>query len=149
MLKMQKVLRRTALAKAQYARKAERRSERLARESRRTRLREEFGNARLARKDIKQARLARREDWELGPLAPVRNVGDEKETYGAMDIGRVRPVELAEEERVKFWNIVENDRVVVLEGKDKGKIGVVKSLEKKSNMVIVAGLNMVSHCFPS
>ncbi|KAI9767520.1 MAG: hypothetical protein M1839_004480 [Geoglossum umbratile] len=139
---MQKVLRRTILAKAQYVRKTERRSERLARESRRARLREEWGVDRLARKDIKQARLARREDWELGPLAPTRNVGDAKETYGAMEMERVRPVELSEEKRVKFWNIVENDRVVVLEGRDKGKIGVVKSLEKKSNMVVVAGLNM-------
>ena len=92
--------------------------------------------------------MARREDWELGPLAPARNVGDAKETYGAMEMERVRPVDIAEEKRVKFWNIVENDRVVVIEGRDKGKIGIVKSLEKKSNMVVVGGLNMASRCFP-
>jgi large subunit ribosomal protein L24 len=142
---MQKVLRRTALAKAQYARKAERRRERLAREARRSRVGEDKEHSRLAYRDIKEARLRRREDWELGPLAPVRNVGDARETYGSMEMKRVRPIDLAEEERIKFWNIVQDDRVVILEGRDKGKIGVVKSIEKKSNMVTVAGLNMVSH----
>ncbi|KAI9867280.1 MAG: hypothetical protein M1813_009558 [Trichoglossum hirsutum] len=145
---MQKVLRRTALAKAQYARKAERRRERLAREARRSRVGEDKEHSRLAYRDIKEARLRRREDWELGPLAPVRNVGDARETYGSMEMKRVRPIDLAEEERIKFWNIVQDDRVVILEGRDKGKIGVVKSIEKKSNMVTVAGLNMVDIQIP-
>ncbi|KAH0563487.1 hypothetical protein GP486_001953 [Trichoglossum hirsutum] len=145
---MQKVLRRTALAKAQYARKAERRRERLAREARRLRLSEDKEHSRLAYRDIKEARLARREDWELGPLVPVRNVGNARETYGSMEMKRVRPTELAEEERIKFWSIVQDDRVVVLEGRDKGKIGVVKSIEKKSNMATVAGLNMVDIQIP-
>ncbi|KAH0536084.1 hypothetical protein FGG08_007011 [Glutinoglossum americanum] len=145
---MQKVIRRTALAKAQHARKAQRRSERLAWEARKAKLGEDRERSRLVYKDIKQARITRREDWELGPLAPLRNVGSAKETYGAMEVKRIRPTEVLQDERIKFWNIVEDDRVVVLEGRDKGKIGAVKSLEKKSNTVTVEGLNMVDVQIP-
>lgn len=43
-----------------------------------------------------------------------------------------------------------NDRVIVLAGKDKGKIGEVTAVLPKENRVIVAGVNMVArHMRPS
>ena len=39
---------------------------------------------------IREARVARREDWILGPLAPRRDKGDY--TYGTISIEEVRPM---------------------------------------------------------
>jgi large subunit ribosomal protein L24 len=100
--------------------------------------------------DIKAARLARREDWELGPLAPKRDVGLKRETYGTISTSRLRGKELTLEERLKlnpdggrYPTIVAGDRVVLLQGRDKGKIGKVASLDAARQEVTVEGLNMV------
>ncbi len=104
--------------------------------------------------DIKAARLARREDWELGPLAPKRDVGLKKDTYGTVNTMRLRGRELTLEERLKlnpeggrYPTIVAGDRVVILQGRDKGKIGKVAALDAARQEVTVEGLNMV--CFAS
>ena len=99
--------------------------------------------------DIKASRIARKEDWELGPLAPKRDVGTDKDTYGTIHTNRMRGPELTSEMRNrinpdwKHMNIVVNDRVVILEGRDKGKIGKVIEVEAKRQEVTVEGLNMV------
>ena len=140
---MQKVLRRTALAKAQAVRKATRRAEK--NESIRISIQRQQNATVLKQvsQDIRNARKARREDWDLGPLAPKRDVGEGRETYGTMDQRRIRGLPKPREERTRFWNIVPGDRVVLLEGRDKGKIGEVKRLDGKTEEVVVEGLNMV------
>ena len=92
---------------------------------------------------MKNARRNQREDWDLGPLAPKRDVGQNAETYGAMDGRRARLEEVEKEQRIRFWTIVPQDRVVIIQGRDKGKIGVVRSINGKTNGVVVEGLNMV------
>ena len=76
-------------------------------------------------------------------MAPRRNVGAETETYGAVDSRRLRGPEKPKTERLKIWNFVEGDRVVIIEGRDKGKIGTIKKVHKQSEEVEVEGLNMV------
>jgi len=101
---------------------------------------------------LKQARLNRREDYELGPLAPRRDVGDLRETYGTINSQRARGQDISHEkqdERLGPWggkmflNLRAGDRVVLLEGRDKGKIGTVKDISIKAAEVTVEGLNMV------
>lgn len=140
---MQKVLQRTARAKAQAARRAAIRLEK-ERSSRATLERKERDDVRrMAFQDIRNARIARREDRELGPLAPRRDVGDLKETYGAMDVRRSRSVEKREEDRTDAQLIVVGDRVVVIQGRDKGRIGQVTSVDRKRHEAVVKGVNMV------
>ena len=69
--------------------------------------------------DIKMARKTRREDWDLGPLAPRRDVGLKKETFGTISALRIRGEIMSLEERLKvnpeggrYANIVVDDRVV-------------------------------------
>jgi large subunit ribosomal protein L24 len=101
-----------------------------------------------------ESKKTHQENWELGPLAPRRDVGKKKETYGALDAQYMQSPQpkRAEAEEIlalwggKFLNIREGDRVVILEGRDKGKIGPVQSIDKKRAEVTVEGMNMV--CCP-
>lgn len=142
-LNMEKVLRRTALAKAQAARRATIRWQKnKSAEWARTR-RTEMVVARYESEDIKTARKVRREDRELGPLAPRRDVGDVQETYGAMNIRRLEGLTKRVRDRKEAQPIVEGDRVVVIEGRDKGRIGRVLSVNRKKHECTVRGLNLV------
>ena len=111
--------------------------------------------ARFQRRDeidqIKKARQARREDWELGPLAPKRDVGNQKETWGTINSLRSKGPVLAKKERWeqrlfvggKHPTIVVNDRVAIMEGRDKGKIGTIVEMDFSRGECKVEGLNMV------
>ena len=149
---MQKVIRRTILAENQAARRLARRKE-TARRERAKSLREQAGfSNRDESATLKAARIARREDWELGPLAPRRDVGDARDTYATINSQRSRGPELGMRERMerknavggRYMNIVTGDRVVLLEGRDKGKIGKISNIDVPRGECTVEGLNMVS-----
>ena len=44
---------------------------------------------------------------------------------------------------MRFWPIMVGDRVVVMEGREKGKIGMVKGTDKEREELTVEGLNKV------
>lgn len=140
---MQKVLRRTALAERQALRRRKIRRSKYASEKQVLDLQEAIVHKRSILQSLKDARITRREDWQLGPLAPKRDVGTKKDTYGTSDTRKLRGLELPESERVKNWPIAAGDRVVLVEGRDKGKIGVVESIRKETNELTVKGLNIV------
>ncbi|KAI9811937.1 MAG: hypothetical protein M1826_003009 [Phylliscum demangeonii] len=145
---MQKILRRVAMAKSQVARRNEAR----ARKNRVmwNKVNDSQDQAVRAQimQDVRQARIARREDYELGPLAPRRDVGDLKDTYAAMDPRRTRGFIIAEEERKEAQPIVTGDRVVLIQGRDKGRIGQVRSVDKQRHECVVAGLNQADVAVP-
>lgn len=91
---------------------------------------------------IKDARLARREDWARGALAPRRDVGDKKDTYGSTGIFFFNWAEKADANKLKWNSIVEGDRVVVIKGREKGKIGLVEVLDNDRGFVKVKGVNI-------
>lgn len=101
---------------------------------------------------IKENRLVRREDWELKELAPKRDVGSQVDTYGSIKAQFIEQPEMRRQDVLKIldlWggkkhlNIREGDRVVVVEGRDKGKIGQVQKIDKQRAEVTCEGLNMV------
>lgn len=152
---MQKVIRRTILAERQAARRLAKRKDKLHREWAKTNREQNNYNRKDEISLLKQVRKDRREDWELGPLAPKRDVGDKKDTYGTVSSQRLRGPILEKkdaEEAMKpfggrYLNIVKGDRVVLLEGRDKGKIGKIITVNPKSVECTVEGLNMV--CAPN
>jgi hypothetical protein len=107
-----------------------------------------------------------REDWKLGPLRPNRAVGGAAEKYGALTGEQITKPEIPvhtqrnrNEARAKrnleltyplvvddekYFHIAKDDRVVVIRGREKGKIGLVSSIIERTHEVIVAGVNMVS-----
>ncbi|MCJ1368133.1 hypothetical protein MMC16_007274 [Acarospora aff. strigata] len=145
---MQKVLRRTALAERQAARAAKVRKSKRASEQRILDRQDSVLRRRSAITNLKQARIARREDWQLGPLAPRRDVGAQKDTYGTADTRTLRGKEVPKQERMRFWPIMVGDRVVVMEGREKGKIGMVKGTDKEREELTVEGLNKVDFAIP-
>lgn len=113
----------------------------------------------------KQALANAKEDWQLGPLRPNRAVGMDKDKYGALTGEQAQKPEIPvhtqrnrNEARAKrglelqyplvvddkkYFHIAKDDRVVVIKGREKGKIGVVQSIVGRTHDVIVAGINMV------
>ena len=99
-------------------------------------------------RNIKAARLHRREDWETGSLAPRRDVADQAEAYGAVNIYDFYVPDKLAKHRVKWWPVDTGDRVVMNKGRDRGKIGTVESVNEKKGMVTVKDLNRIDIWVP-
>ncbi|KAL5120089.1 hypothetical protein ACEQ8H_001914 [Pleosporales sp. CAS-2024a] len=111
----------------------------------------------------KLALLRAKEDWELGPLRPNRAVGENAATYGALAGQQVQTPAIPthtqkqrNETRAKrgmeleyplvvddkkYFHLAPGDRVVVIRGREKGKIGLVQSILPDKHEVIVKGIN--------
>jgi large subunit ribosomal protein L24 len=123
------------------------------------------------------ARKARREDWELGPLAPRRDVGDQALQYGTADGNQLQtfthPSKLHLDWKMRHlppgkrmeklgwksvgnrkWEklgnlIYENDRVAVMRGPQAGKTAVVSQALEEEEMLRLKGVNLVRSPIPS
>ncbi|MCJ1245996.1 hypothetical protein MMC30_003200 [Trapelia coarctata] len=146
---MQKLLKRTALVKRQAARKAADRAGKFESDSRKLRVNEQSQINVSIRGDRRAAQRARHEDWLLGPLAPKRDVGEARDSYGTLSPRRLRGVEKPKAQ-AKGWGIVAGDRVVVVqEGhRDRGKIGKVKEVRRDAEECFVQGLNRADVAIP-
>ncbi|KAF7940769.1 uncharacterized protein EAE97_006955 [Botrytis byssoidea] len=154
---MQKVIRRTILAEKQAARRLARRQRKNELDAfalRQDRMKQ-WGAENLRR--MKENKVVRREDWELNELAPKRDVGSQAETYGAIQAHFTEvPVARRKEilEILDLWggkkhlNITAGDRVVVISGRDKGKIGKVEKVDMQRAEVTCDGLNMIDIAVP-
>nr|POE85497.1 hypothetical protein CFP56_43813 [Quercus suber] len=97
---------------------------------------------------IREGRRHRREDWELGSLAPRRDVGDQKDVYGSVHVFDYWLPRIPEGKGPETWHISEGDRVLVTRGRDRGKIGVVARKDEDRGSVMVSGLNMIDLLVP-
>ncbi|KAG5997374.1 hypothetical protein E4U52_004365 [Claviceps spartinae] len=103
-----------------------------------------------ARQNVLDARKARKEDWELGPIAPKRDLGFN--SYGVVSApmrldwdndgnNRVRP-EILEQRCAwaggpKRLNLAPGDRVVLLDGPDRGKIDRIKKVNEGTGTILL------------
>ncbi|GJN73366.1 KOW motif containing protein [Purpureocillium lilacinum] len=145
---MQKLVKRAAQAQRQAGRRARQRVEQEAIDHR-MRNRQALRSAvSEVRQNLKDARRARQEDWEMGPLAPKRDLGFNN--YGAFrenvrqdwsNYGLHQPPPKVVEQRcawaggVKQLNLAPQDRVVILDGPDKGKIDRIKAVQAENGTV--------------
>lgn len=141
---MQRVLLRNILARNQALKRQRRESkETLNKEAHEVR-RGKFEAARAERSLVQAERAHRREDWILGPLAPNRLVGKDGGGYGMLGQHYAQKPTVMKGEREKYMNIVVNDRVVVVSGREKGKIGKVAIADEERQSVILDDTNVVS-----
>lgn len=140
---MQRVIQRTASARKQALKrtnKAHERQELLERVGIR-RARKDFGGALSSQ--FQAARKNRWEDWEKGPLAPMRDSGLQRTTYGGQDASVLHPPRLPKHEQRRHVLFAEGDRVCVVRGRDQGKINVIQQVNRDSETVLIKGINMV------
>lgn len=146
---MQKVIRKTALARNQAQRKAIRATKNAEREDLKDSLRQRFAYNRLELDVARAERQRRREDWLRGPLAPQRDAGFDGKSFGALSPQAMNPPAIPKHLRRKYINIAAGDRVCIMKGKDKGKINEVVRVDANNETVMVKDLNMVCSRFPS
>lgn len=97
---------------------------------------------------LQQDRKNRREDWACGTLAPRRDVGDKETTYGALSMYDIELPVRDPEQRPRWAPILRGDRVVIVRGRERGKIGKVKGTDYERAAVQVEGLNIVDVQLP-
>lgn len=148
-LTMQKIIQRTQRAERAAARKTAKAREHRQRGESWERSQTLNRQRRSAIDNIREAQRARKEDWALGPLAPRRDVGEKKATYGAMDVFTYQLPELDPEARPKWMHISVGDRVVVIRGRERGKIGTVDDVTQERASVRVKGVNVVDLNVPA
>lgn len=146
-VKMQKVIRRTALARNQAQRKVIRAAKTAEREELKDTLRQRFAYNRIQLDAVRSERERRREDWMRGPLAPQRDAGPEGASFGALSPQAMNPPTIPKHLRRKYINVAAGDRVCILKGKDKGKISEVTRVDESNETVTVKDLNMVRVSF--
>lgn len=136
------VLRRKELARRQVARKNEKRRQKTQSDRERDYRSEVNAQTKVSFDQIKEARRRHKEDYELGPLAPRRDVGTKENTFGTVDPAQIQDVKVPKGQK-KWCPFALGDRVVLLEGKDKGKIGSVSDIDRDTQRIDVTDLNEV------
>ncbi|KAL0262987.1 hypothetical protein SLS55_001962 [Diplodia seriata] len=140
---MQKVIQRTAMAKRQAARKTQKATEMRKAVDKSANRKELQQIKREATRAIVDAKGRRREDWLLGPLAPRRDVGEWREKYATVDSKRTNlPDADPDVVKTQLAPFAEGDRVVIIKGKDKGKIGELREVDEETRTVRVKDLNL-------
>ncbi|KAF9877789.1 putative KOW domain-containing protein domain-containing protein [Colletotrichum karsti] len=137
-----KLVQRTVTAERVWARKAKKEARWQQAQTRSERFREQRTQLDELNEDIQVARTARWEKWQMGPIAPRRDIF---EAWGATDTNRqsrqsiLSPKELHDRcawaGGVKKLNIKPKDRVVVLEGPERGKIDTIASINDETGTV--------------
>lgn len=145
---MQKLAKRTVQAQRQAGRKAQAAAKKQAANTRKQNSQYMQMASKEIRENLRDARRARREDWELGPLAPKRDLGfngygafkeNMRQDWGNSGMNKLRPHIL--EQRCAWaggstqLNLAEGDRVVILDGPDKGKLDRIKSIDTENGTV--------------
>ncbi|KAF3929858.1 hypothetical protein ABW19_dt0204125 [Dactylella cylindrospora] len=137
---MEQVLRRTALAKAQAARRYAREAEQRLIRRRQERLQYE-ASINHHKRFVYQVQKELEEDVKLGPLAPTRGLDAKDRIARDLRTGEALRLPPVVEVR-KFFNVAVGDRVVILAGKDRNKVGVVKEVDLNTDSVKVDGMNV-------
>lgn len=158
---MQKLLKRTAQAEKQAARRIKKRNDLVKNNTQR----KEFRNRMVAVRDVNQsladARRRRREDWEMGAIRPQRDTpikGTNSDAFwGSLSLQRQlgtlpeKQIELACKWAggKKYLCLKAGDRVTVIQGPDKGKIGTIRSIQEEEASVSLEGEHLMVSAFCS
>ncbi|KAI1093764.1 hypothetical protein F5B19DRAFT_448469 [Rostrohypoxylon terebratum] len=148
---MQKILRRVATAERVVA-KRKKKDTKIKDKKNQSRQRERrMQQLSVLTAASRQSKQATKDAWELGPLAPRYDVGRDAGTRGSIQEQRFTTypdISKTQLEARCAWAggsdllcLAVNDRVVVMEGPDKGRIGKVTQILLDKGEVYVEGLN--------
>ncbi|RWA11550.1 hypothetical protein EKO27_g3526 [Xylaria grammica] len=148
---MQKILRRVATAERVANKRKRTKQGHIWKQQKKQDMSDQTGQVRMARDEIKAAKQAIRNDWSMGALSPRTDVGDWQGAYGTIgeyrfsSAGRFtfaqRDARCQWAGGARYLNLAPGDRVVLLEGPDKGRIGPIYAISSETAEVTVEGLN--------
>ena len=94
---------------------------------------------------FKEEKFRRREEYEVGPLlAPRRDTGHIKDTYGTVDPNVIQIPKLHWTQYKHFkCPFAVGDRVLITKGKDAGKIGGISEVSRESGYARITELRKV------
>ncbi|KAI0445572.1 KOW domain-containing protein [Xylaria telfairii] len=155
---MQKIARRVATAERVVAKRRKARDDASHKKDVRFQSRQIQEQRTEAKGELERAKQAIRDDWAMGALSPRRDVGD---NYGGLgSISHVRfsaagDLSLSKRNARCQWaggahylNLAVGDRVVLLDGPEKGRIGKIRDINHSSAEVTVSELNKTNARVP-
>ncbi|OTA53477.1 hypothetical protein K449DRAFT_417343 [Hypoxylon sp. EC38] len=148
---MQKILRRVATAERVAAKRAKTKDLKWFKKNKKETSEQQRQQLEMVKDEFSAAKQAIKDDWELGPLSPRRDVGNWAGAKGAISEARYAVyghITLAMRNRRCQWaggaynlNLATGDRVVLIDGPDKGRIGKIVQIDHDKAEVVVEGLN--------
>ncbi len=154
---VQKLMRRVATEERVAAKRKKVKDTKYFKKGRKEEAGEALHQTTVAEAEFRRAKQAVRDAWRLGPLAPREDVGEWAGARGAIHQARfpsvarlspaMRDARCAWAGGARNLNLVPGDRVVLLEGPDRGKIGRIASVIEDAAAVTVDGLNKVGGVF--
>ncbi|KAI8159420.1 54S ribosomal protein L40 [Colletotrichum sp. SAR 10_65] len=144
---MQKLIKRTRQAEKVFAKKMKKRQGYEITDQRQQRFREQRQQLDELNDDIRTSRLIRQEKWSMGTMAPRRDLLPE---WGASEVNRnsrQTSLKFSEIENRCSWAggvnqlcLKPKDRVVLLDGPEKGKIDRIESIDKSTGTVMLENI---------
>ncbi|KAI1188436.1 hypothetical protein F5B17DRAFT_268101 [Nemania serpens] len=148
---MQKILRRVATAERVATKRQKAQDLRLYKEEKKQTSHQDKRRVMMAQEELEKAKQSIRDDWAMGPLSPRTDIGNFQDAYGTIGEARYATTggfSLATRNARCRWaggayylNLAVGDRVVLLDGPDKGRIGPVTSIDHDTAEVKVKDLN--------
>ncbi|KAI1430674.1 KOW domain-containing protein [Xylaria sp. CBS 124048] len=148
---MQKILSRVATAERVVAKRQKTKDMKYRRKEKNDMLTQSRFQVRGALDEVREAKQAIRDDWTMGPLAPRKDVGEWDSARGAIGDSRYSSpgfISLAARNARCQWaggayylNLAVGDRVVLLDGPDKGRISKISSINQETAEVTIKDLN--------
>jgi len=150
---MQKILRRVATAERVATKRQKAKDLKSYKNDKWQRGKQLLQQLSSVREELQDTKKAMKDDWALGPLAPRHDIAEWHGALGA--IGQFRysapgKISLAARNARCQWAggayrlcLAVGDRVVLLDGPDKGRIGEIVDINHDSAELTVDGLNKV------
>jgi large subunit ribosomal protein L24 len=150
---MQKIIRRVATAERVAAKRQKKKSLKSYKSDKKELTQQGQQHVKAAGSEVESAKEAIRNDWAMGSLAPRRDIGVWDGAHGAIGEARFSSpghFSLVMRNARCQWAggayhlcLAAGDRVVLLDGPDKGRIGPVHSVNDDTAEVTISGLNKV------
>ncbi|KAI1781153.1 hypothetical protein F4818DRAFT_398121 [Hypoxylon cercidicola] len=148
---MQKILRRVATAERVAAKRAKTKDLKWFKKEKKELTQQTNQQLVTVRGELQAAKQSVKDDWELGPLAPRRDVGEWAGAKGAIHetrFGISARYSLAMRNERTRWaggahnlNLAIGDRAVLVDGPEKGHIGKISRIDEGKAEVVLEGLN--------
>ncbi|KAI0552743.1 hypothetical protein F4679DRAFT_49093 [Xylaria curta] len=155
---MQKIARRVATAERVAAKRQKAKTTRFRRHEKKEAFQHNTSQTKVAADDVKTAKQAIRDDWAMGTLSPRLDVGGFHDAHGSISQARYPgavSMSLAKRNARCQWaggayylNLAVGDRVVLLDGPDKGRIGKISDISHRTAEVTVKDLNKSNILIP-